>query len=232
MPGREPAADLLADHRRAPLSAAHQHFESGLAARVAVHAQADVVHRHRGPVPRRAGHRDLELARQVRELGVQHRVLPDQLAVGARVHHFVPRPSRVRVGGDVAHAVPRGLHRVHLHLRQLLEEVGRLLQLDPVELHVLPRGDVTEAPVVTPGDVGELAHLARGQDAVGHVDPQHVGVELQIEAVHQTQGFELVLVQLAAEPAPDLAAELPDALGDQPVIELVVAVHAQAPRAR
>ena len=81
------------------------------------------------------------------------------------------------------------------------------------------------APVVDAGDVGELAHLARRQRAVGHGDAQHVGVQLQVEAVHQAQRLELVLRQLAREAALDLVAELRDALAHELRIEFVVAVH-------
>jgi hypothetical protein len=73
--------------------------------------------------------------------------------------------------------------------------------------------------------VGELAHLARGQRAVGDGDAQHVGVQLQIDAVHQAQRLELVLRQLALEPALDLVAELRHALAHELRIEFIVAVH-------
>ena len=48
--------------------------------------------------------------------------------------------------------------------------------------------------------------------AVGDGDPQHVGVELQIDAVHQPERLELVLGQLAGDAPLDLVAELRDPL--------------------
>ena len=101
-------------------------------------------------------------------------------------------------------------------------------ELGPVELQVLARGEVAGAAVVDARDVGELAHLARGQRAVGDGDAQHVGVQLQIDAVHEPQRLELVLGQLARQAPADLVAELRHALAHELRIELVVAVHGQA----
>ena len=84
------------------------------------------------------------------------------------------------------------------------------------------------AAVVAPRDVGQHAQLVRRQRAVGNGDPQHVGVQLQIEAVHQPQRLELVLGQLAGQAARDLVAEFRDALGDQRPVEVVVEVHGRS----
>ena len=63
------------------------------------------------------------------------------------------------------------------------------------------------------------------QRAVGHRDAQHIGVQLQVEAVHQPQRLELVLGDLVRQPARDLVAELGDAGVDDRLVVLVVAVH-------
>ncbi len=104
--------------------------------------------------------------------------------------------------------------------------VRQLGELDPVELNVLSRGEMAVAAVIAPRHVGELAQLIGGKRAVGNGDPQHVGVQLQIDAVHQPQRLELILVELAGEPARDLTAELSDALRQQGPVEVVVEVHA------
>ena len=105
------------------------------------------------------------------------------------------------------------------------EDVRHVLQRDPVELQVLARGEVAVVAVVGARDEGELAHLARRQRAVGDGDAQHVGVQLQVDAVHQPQRLELVLGQLAGEAARHLVAELRDAFLDEAAVELVVAIH-------
>ena len=81
------------------------------------------------------------------------------------------------------------------------------------------------AAVIDAGDVRELAHLARGERAVGNGDTQHVGVQLQVYAIHEAQRLELVLGQLARDAAADLVAELRHALAHELRVELVVAVH-------
>src|SRR4029079_14638809 len=50
-------------------------------------------------------------------------------------------------------------------------------------------------------------------------------MELEIEAVHQPQGPELVLAERPREAALRLLAILRGALGDEAMIELVIAVH-------
>jgi hypothetical protein len=47
----------------------------------------------------------------------------------------------------------------------------------------------------------QLAHLAAVQRAIGDRDPQHVGMKLQVEAVHQAQRLELVLSAACARSA-------------------------------
>jgi hypothetical protein len=133
------------------------------------------------------------------------------------------------IGGDVADAVAGGLDGVHLHVRQLVEDIGDVGEPGPVELQVLAGGEVTGAAVVGPRDVGELAQLPRGQRAVRDGDAQHVGVQLQVDAVHEAQRLELVLVELAGHAARHLVAELRDALAHELGIELVVAVHVRRP---
>ena len=71
-----------------------------------------------------------------------------------------------------------------------------------------------EVAVVGARDVREPAHLLRGKSAVRHVDPQHVGVQLQIQAVHEAQRPELVFVELAVQATVHLAAKLRDAFRD------------------
>jgi hypothetical protein len=50
-------------------------------------------------------------------------------------------------------------------------------------------------------------------------------VQLQIQAIHQAQGFELIFGQLIVETTLYLPPELFDALTDNFVIKLIVPVH-------
>ena len=229
---RQEIADLTANKRGAAEPAADIDGEAELALPVAHDLQADVVGLDDGAVVRRAVDGDLELARQERELRVQRRPLPQYLGEGARIGELVGRHAGVMVGGDVADAVSRSLDRVHLDAGEFGEDVGHVLQRRPVELQVLTRGEMAVAAVVLARDVGELAHLAGVQRAVGHGDAQHVGVQLQIEAVHQPMRSKLVLGQFAGQPPVDLIAELIDPRGDERRVEFVIAIHAASPSAR
>ena len=105
------------------------------------------------------------------------------------------------------------------------QDVGHIHQLDPVELEVGAGGEMAEALVIFARDMGQLAQLPRRQGAVGNGDAQHVGMQLQIEAVHQPQRLELVFGQFARQAALDLAGELLHALADELGVEFVIAVH-------
>ena len=100
-----------------------------------------------------------------------------------------------------------------------------------MELQVLARREVAVAAIVAARDRGELAQLPARQRAVGNGDAQHVGVELQVEAVGQPQRLELLLGELAGEAPPHLVAELRDPLGDERAVDTVVDVHGARVRA-
>ena len=118
---------------------------------------------------------------------------------------------------------------MHLDIGERAQDLGNVDQLDPVELQILPRGEVAIAAIPTPSDHGKLAQLAGRQHAVGNGDAQHVGVQLQIESVAQAKRTELVLSQFASKPAPNLLAKLRHTLMHESVVELVIAVHRTNP---
>ena len=152
---------------------------------ILVQAQPDVVHLNGRAVVLGGGDGDLELAWQERKFGMQGRPLANDFAPDAWILDLVGRDAAPLVGGDVANAVAAGLHAMHADLRQVGHGVGQFLELDPVELDVLPRGEVTVILVIAAGDVRQHAQLLGRQRAVGNCDAQHIGVELQIDAIHQ-----------------------------------------------
>ena len=70
------------------------------------------------------GNRDLELARQKRELGVQGAPLAHDFCERARVGQLVRRNTSAFVTGDVADAVAAGLNAVHVDAGQQIHHVG------------------------------------------------------------------------------------------------------------
>src|SRR3984885_14150072 len=222
-------ADHTPDHRRSAETAADIDAKADLARVVAHDLQPDVMGLDHRAIMRRAIDGDLELARQKRKFGMKRRPLPQNLGVRARVSDLVTRNSGEMVRRDVANAVSRGLDRVHLDARELSQNVWRVLKRRPVELDVLPGGEMAVAAVVIPRDLGELAHLARVEHAIGDGDAQHIGVKLQVEAVHQPMGAKLLFGQFAAEPALDLIPKLLDTRSDEGGVEIVIMIHDRSP---
>ncbi|MNN02795.1 hypothetical protein D3C81_1154650 [compost metagenome] len=114
---------------------------------------------------------------------------------------------------------------MHLHGGQFGEDFRYVFQFRPVELHVLAGTDVGIALVVVAGDLRQLAHLARGQQAIGHGDTQHRCVALDVQAVLQAQRAEFFAGQLACQVTAGLVAELLDAVLYDPLIVFVIYVH-------
>ena len=177
--GGDEVADFVADHR----GAAHAAADEDLPAEHTVTLQQlnpDIVQPHRRTVFVRRDHRDLELARQVSEFGVEGTPLAQQFRPDARIGDFVRCGPGILVGRDVADAIPRCLDRMHLDLRQFGKDVGGLVELDPIILDVLPRGEMAVAAVVFARDVREHPHLTAVERAVRDRDAQHVRMQLQV----------------------------------------------------
>ncbi len=111
---------------------------------------------------------------------MEGRPLADRFAPHPWVVEFIGRGPSVGVGGDVADAVAARLDGVHADAGQVFDDIGRIAQLDPVELEVGAGGEVSVALVVGARDPGELAQLRGVEAAIGDGDAQHVGVQLQI----------------------------------------------------
>ena len=122
---------------------------------------ADIVDHDRGAVMRRCRHGDLELARQEGEFGMKRRPLPHDLGEDARVLQLLGAGAGKLVGGDIAYAIAAGLDAMHLDLGQLVQHVGDIRELRPVQLQILPRREVAVAPVKFALDRRQFAHLAR-----------------------------------------------------------------------
>jgi len=139
---------------------------------------------------------------------------------------LVGRDARQVVAGDVAGVVAARLDAVQLHLRELREQIRHLLELRPVELDVLPRGEVRIAAVVRARHVRHFAQLRRLEQAIGHGDAQHRREALLIKTVAKPQVAKLLLAELTRKETARLIAELLDALRDERAVDVVVAVHA------
>ena len=81
------------------------------------------------------------------------------------------------------------------------------------------------AAVIVTRDMRKTPQLLRRQRAIGNSDPEHIGMELQINAVLQPQHLEFVFGQFTGKPALHLIAEFRDPLVDQRAVEFVICVH-------
>ncbi len=160
---------------------------------------------------------------------MQRRPLSQDFGVRPRIGDFIVPDAGEMIGGHVANAVSRGLDRVHFHARELGQHVGHILERRPMELEILARGEMAVAAVVIARELGELAHLARVEDAIRNRDPQHVGVQLQIDAIHQAMGAELLLGKFPAEAPRHLVTELFDPRRDESGVEIVIMIHDRTP---
>ena len=71
----------------------------------------------------------------------------------------------------------------------------------------------------------ELAHLGGVERAIRDGNPQHIGVQLQVEPIHQAERAERLLREVAFQPAAGLVAEFGDAGIDHRLVVLVILVH-------
>ena len=90
-----------------------------------------------------AGKTDLELARQVVRYVLVKKSKSRLLGVGADVERFVYYQPGKRAGGDIANGVVTRLARGQARVRQQVQGVRDVFQRNEMELHVLPRGEVT-----------------------------------------------------------------------------------------
>ncbi len=221
--------NFLGHHRRAALPAADINGKAKLARLVLLQLQADIVHLNGRTVMLGPDNRNLELARQIGKFRVQRRPLPQDFGKRAWVRHFVGGSTCKMVGSHIANAIAGGLDGMHFHLCQLCQNLRNILQRRPVILDVLARREMAKATVISARDRPKLAQLAAGQRSIGDCHAQHIGMQLQVKAVHQPQGLELVFRQLARKAARNLILELGNAGCNKIPVEFIITIHRLCP---
>ena len=148
--------------------------------------EADVVYLRLSAVLETAGDAELELAGQVGVLTIAREKLRDLPDDRGCVEGLVCIDARDRAAEDVAGGIAAGLHGGDPHLLEQRPDTRHIRDVDPVQLHVLARGEIAVA--VTPDGAGlrrsgiavddltDPAHLGGAQPAPGHLHPQHEGV--------------------------------------------------------
>ena len=140
---RHPGAQPLRQHRVGRQPAADPHVEAGAVLGVHHAHEGDVVDLVRDVVARRPGDRRLELARQVGELGSADdsaRTIASTAGVPSMISSAAtPATGEPRID---ARSVAAGLGRAQPDALQPPPDLGHVLDADPVQLDVLPVGDV------------------------------------------------------------------------------------------
>src|SRR5690606_12803736 len=158
-----PAAD---DHREAALDPVARVARLGDA--------ADIVEpREPARFVGAARERHLELATEVLRLRMAEQEVRHGAGVRRDVEHLVVAHAGDVARGDVAHRVPAGFASRDAHLGEAPHQRGRVLEMDVVELHVLPRRDVQDVIGVLLGEIADRLELPRRDAAAGDLDALH-----------------------------------------------------------
>ena len=174
---------------------------------------ADVVEHRLAAVGDAAGEVDLELAGQALRVGVAEEVAEGGLGPRRDVEHLVGAGAGEVAPLHVAHGVAAGLARRQADRGHVAQQRGDALELDEVELDVLPGRDVAPPARVLVGEVAAHVELLGGEGAVRHLDAHHLVVAalaLPVDAVVEAEDAEAVLVELAVEVEAEHALELLD----------------------
>ncbi len=171
--GPDERAEALPDHRVGGQAAADPQVIPGLSGLVDHPDERHVVDFVDGALRRAAADRGLELARQVGERGVADVRLADRRDLRRGVDDLLRIQAGQRAAEDHSRRVPAGLGGAQPHRLQGVPDGGHVLDLDPVQLDVLPVGDVRGAAGVPAGDVSDRAQLPVVELAAVDPDPQH-----------------------------------------------------------
>ena len=181
---RKEISDHVPDHRRAALAATDDDPEARPAGCVAHRLRADVVDQPRRAVDRRAGDRDLELARQERELRVQRRPTARNLLINrVRRERIIPIEAVADLDAlEIAKDEPDAertlaardeLRRLQSALDRLPPRCREAVILGRIE--ALPRREIAARMGIAEDTVTE--HLAKGMRALADIlygDPADV----------------------------------------------------------
>ena len=173
-------AEPLREHRVRGEAAADLQVVAGPERRMVDADERDVVDLGVRAVHAATADRRLVLARQVGERRIAQVARRDRADVGGRVQHLVGRDAGERAAEEHARRVAARLLRREPDGVDPLEDRGHVLDADPVQLHVLPVGDVGDVapePLARPRDRAQL--LARHAAAVDP-DPHHEELVLEL----------------------------------------------------
>ena len=161
------------------------------------HLGSDVVDLWRHVVHRVAGDRRLELAGQIGICRVADIAIGDGADGWGGIDDLVGRDAGHRRSEDHPWAIAAGLGGVQADCLEPAPDLRHVLDPDPVQLNVLPVGDVGEIPSEVDRDLPDHPELLSSQRAAVDADPQH---EVLVVKLPRLQGGSLA----AVDPGPAL----------------------------
>ena len=176
-------------HRHGAQAAADDDLEPALTVDHLRHG-AEVVERDQAAgVVVAAAERDLELAPEVLDVRMPQEILRARVGVGRDVEALGAADARELARGHVAHAVAARLTRGDADGRQAAHHIRRVLDVDVVELDVLPRRDVEDAIRVLLRELRVDLELAHREAPHRDLDAHHPRrVPLGVRALRQRLG--------------------------------------------
>ena len=160
--------------------AADPQVEAGRAAGAGDADERDVVDLVRGALGGAPADGGLVLAWQVGELRIARRHLLGRPQRRGGVEDLAGVDAGHRAAQDVAGHVAAGLQAGQADAVEPVPDLRHVLDPDPVELHVLPVGDVGQVPPVLLGDARHRAQLLRGELPARDADADHEELVLDL----------------------------------------------------
>ena len=195
--GRHEDVDGAREARRAGEPAADADVEAARAVLVDRARQGEVVDEAARAVLAAAGDRDLVLAREVRVELVVEEVGVDRLGRGVAVEDLVVADPGERAADDVAGDVAAGARRRHPDLLEPREDLGDLVEGEPVVLEALAGRAVDDPAGEVVGDRRHHLRLVGGEDALDDLRPEHEVAVLRVVRVEAVplQAHHVVVVE-------------------------------------
>src|SRR5260221_9871882 len=116
---------------------------------------------------------DLELARQVVEIGIVDQQLRHFVDQWRRVAKFMRVQSCQRAARYVSRDIAAGRHRGQTAVKKCLQHVRKIFDCDPMKLYVLAHGNVRNASGIPFREPGNSTQLGRVDKAIGQTDAKH-----------------------------------------------------------
>ena len=120
-----------------------------------------------------SGDRDLELARQVVELGISRQHAIRFEGQGRSVANLVRIHASDRAPGNIARDVPAGTDGIQADSPEFFQHFGKISDCDPVQLNVLAHRKIGCAAGVTAREMRDGSKLVGSQETVRNPNPEH-----------------------------------------------------------